>query len=66
MQHHNSLQIDRSKLKEVLMAGPGAVHAESQAAVQEPAAHAALARSYAVNPTHAAALVRPHGSGDGG
>lgn len=53
--------IDRSKLKEVLKAGPTAVHAESQqaAAVQEPTSpHAGLSRSYAVNPTHAAAVVR--------
>lgn len=58
LQHHHSVQIDRSKLKEVLKAGPGAVHAESQqAAAHDPSP--SLSRSYAVNSSHAAAaLVR--------
>lgn len=53
--HQHSLQIDRSKLKEVLKAGPSALHAESQAAVQD-SPNPALSRSYAVTTAHVAAL----------
>lgn len=55
--HQHSVNIDRTKLREALIAGPSAVHTESRDAMQE-APSAALSRSYAVSPSHVIAAVR--------